>query len=87
MSDLPSAKLLKDCLNEAYYDYVGRVEVRSNKHIEVSNYVVIVDRKTGNDLCEIDISHGGEFLKYDGKVISFRGKYNKASQLVTPHNK
>jgi len=84
-SDLPSVTLLKDYTNNTYYDYVGRVEVRPSKF--GCSYIVIADRKTGKQLCEIDSDFTGEFLKYDGKVIRFRGKLNKYHGIVEPHNK
>jgi len=87
MSDLPSVTLVKKHFSGEYYDYIGRVEVRPNKFLKGSNYVVIVDRKTGETLCEIDGKHKEKFLKYEGQVIGFRGIVHTRRGRVTPHIK
>ena len=86
MSNLPSVTLLKDRANIAYYDYVGKVVMRRAR-VGLENYVVIVDRKTGEDLCQIDVDNTSLFLKHKGKVVKFRGKLDKYHGLVTPHVK
>ena len=83
--DLPSITLLKDLGNTAYYRYVGRVEVRQIRHGPAPNYVVIVDRETGDKLCEIKYGHEKHFLSHEGEVAKFVGILDKYQDVVTPH--
>ncbi len=86
MTELPSVTLVKEHTTGDYYDYVGRVEVKPSSHVEGASYVVILDRKTGEQICQICGKDKKLFHGYNGKVVSFRGK-DEGNGIVIPHVK
>jgi len=85
--DLPSIKFLGEYFGTEYFDYRGRVEWRQGfaGTTPLEKYLILVDRKTGEQLCEISKSHENEFTDYVGRGVSFRGKLEHG--VVIPHNK
>ncbi len=86
MTELPSVTFVKRHNTKDYYDYVGRVEVIPSIHVKGTRSIVILDRKTGEQICQICGKHKDLFRKYDGKVVSFRGK-DDGDGWVKPHVK
>ena len=84
ISDLPSVTLVKKTALGEYYDYIGKVYVV--RYPDSSPGIVkILDRKNEEEIGDIADEYKKEFLKYEGEVKKFRGKFDKQSGLITPH--
>jgi len=78
--------LVKDNIFYEYYDYVGRVKVDRKLDGSIRDVSIKHSENDVETLCHIDKRYFEKLAKYEGKIISFRGRLNLSTNAaVTPH--